>query len=567
MQTKLHSCARFLYTHNPFYLLSASFVLYGLHAAFGERSEFAESAVSENVWLLAGSLCGYTLLLALTAYLVVRLGRVWEDARSLALLVILMFVAISVSFDELCYALPSTASTVLTFGLIFSLLVSEGLIRSLEVKFPLSYRLPLYLTFGLFFLYPLWVSPNLTEQSDLVTAWRVFSFPLSAGVVTLTLLPAVRRGSSFVQKNGTPWEWPWYPWPVFVFLAVGVCFRSYVLTLSFQAARGLESSFSLYYLTPFFFAVLVLLNEIGFAEKSRRMQRFVIRIAPALLLMAVPLGHGEPFESFLGNVVERIGSPVWISLLSVGLFYACLWARGIKEAEFACMAALFLATYIGPRTIGFDSVAAPQWWPFALIGGVQAVRTTLLKSSLRFTVSGCCLLAALACQSQGSWFTSHHGVIPVHLAVVLVLLAGFAFKDRFSQFLRRVSPLVIAVPAVLVTLAGDRFALSDLLRVVYVGCLMGVTFGCWLATRDKLWQLVVIVNATSLVVAMTIWLHTGVQHVIPPRALAALVGGALCFLVATLISALKGGFGRQLRRWFDDAWRPLPQALEEDSPS
>lgn len=131
MQTNAHSFGRFLYNHNPFYLLSASFVLYGLHAAFGERA-----AIPENVWLLATSLCGYTLLLALTAYLVVRLGRVWEDARSLALLVILMFVAISVSFDEICNTLPSTATMVLTFGLIFSLLVSEGLIRSLQIKFP-----------------------------------------------------------------------------------------------------------------------------------------------------------------------------------------------------------------------------------------------------------------------------------------------------------------------------------------------------------------------------------------------------------------------------------------------
>ena len=86
--------------------------------------------------------------------------------------------------------------------------------------------------------------------------------------MTLTLLPAVRRGSSLVRKNGTPWSWPWYPWPVFFFLAIGICCRSYVLTLSFQAAHGLETSFSFYYLTPFFFAVLVLLSEIGFVEND-----------------------------------------------------------------------------------------------------------------------------------------------------------------------------------------------------------------------------------------------------------------------------------------------------------
>lgn len=567
MQTKLHSCARFLYTHNPFYLLSASFVLYGLHAAFGERSELAESAVSENVWLLAGSLCGYTLVLALTAYLVVRLGRVWEDARSLALLVILMFVAISVSFDEICNALPSTAGTVLTFGLIFSLLVSEGLIRSLEIKFPPSYRLPLYLTFGLFFLYPLWVSPNLTEQSDLVTSWRVLSFPLAAGVVTLTLLPAVRRGSSFLRKNGTPWEWPWYPWPVFVFLAIGVCFRSYVLTLSFQAARGLETSFSLYYLAPFLFAILVILSEIGFAEHSRRLQRFVLATLALLLVVSIPLGHGQPFELFLGSVVERIGSPLWIAFWGVGAFYAYLWGRGIKEAEFACMAALLLLTTIGPRTVGFDTITEPQWWPLAVIAVTQTVRTLVLRSSLRFVIAGGSLLAAMSCLAQGSWFTSHHGVIPLHLTVALSILAGFIFADRFSQIVRRISPFAIILPAIVVGIAGERFGASELLRVIYVSVLCGIAFGCWLATRERLWQLALVANAVSVVMATAIWLHTGVQHVIPPRALAALGGGLMCFLIAALISALKGGFGKQLRRWFDDAWRPLPPQLEEDRSS
>lgn len=153
------------------------------------------------------------------------------------------------------------------------------------------------------------------------------------------------------------------------------------------------------------------------------------------------------------------------------------------------------------------------------------------------------------------------------MTFAIVLLGGFTFTDRFAQVLRRIGPLALVVPAVVVALAGDRFAASDLLRGVYVACLLGVTCGCWLATRDRLWQLAMVVNAASVAVAMAIWLHTGVQSVIPPRALAALVGGILCFLMATLISALKGGFGKQLRRWFDGAWQPLPPKFEEDGPS
>ncbi|MCA9121223.1 MAG: hypothetical protein H6822_21755 [Planctomycetaceae bacterium] len=559
MQTKAHSLARFLYNHNPFYLLSACLVLYGLHLAFAERADIPETA-----WLLATSLCGYTLLLALTAYLVVRLGRVWEDARSIALLVILMFVAISVSFDEICNTLPATASLVLTFGLIFSLLVSEGLIRSLEIKFPVSYRVPLYLTLGLFFLYPLWVSPNLSEQTDIVTAWRVFSFPSAAGVVMLTLLPAIRRGSALMRKNGTPWQWPWYPWPVFVFLAVGICFRSYVLTLSFQAAHGLETSFSTYYLTPFLFAILVLLSEIGFVESSRRLQRFVLASSPILLLVSVPFGHGQPFHSFLGSVVEHVGSPLWLALLGGAVFYAYLWARGLKEAEFACMTMLLLLVNVGPRTVDFDSVALPQGWPLVALAAIQAVQTFLLKSSLRFVITSCSLLAAMSCSMSTSWFTSHTGVIPLHLAVGLSMLAGFLFTDRFAQLIRWSSPFAMILPAMIVAVGGDRIGASETHRVIYVSVLCGISLGFWLATRERGWQLALLANTASTAIALSIWLHTGVQHVIPPRALAALGGGIVCFLVAALISALKGGFSKQLRHWIDDVWRPFPPNFEED---
>ena len=118
MHTQARSVGRFLYNHNPFYLLSACLVLYGLQTAFQDGG-----SVPENAWLLVSTLSGYTLLLAITAYAAVRFGRVWEDARSLALLVIFMFVAISVSLDQICNTFPSTAALAggVTFFLYFQL--------------------------------------------------------------------------------------------------------------------------------------------------------------------------------------------------------------------------------------------------------------------------------------------------------------------------------------------------------------------------------------------------------------------------------------------------------------
>src|SRR5579864_1901838 len=81
---------RLLWTNNPFYLISAWLVFSGLRASFNTGGE------TFVTWALLGGLAAYTLLLAAAACVLIRLGRVWEDIRTLVLLVALMFLAISV---------------------------------------------------------------------------------------------------------------------------------------------------------------------------------------------------------------------------------------------------------------------------------------------------------------------------------------------------------------------------------------------------------------------------------------------------------------------------------------
>jgi hypothetical protein len=69
------SLVRLLYTSNPFYILSADLVFVGLRMTFGAGGPAAQS------WALAISLAGYTLLLATTACLLIRLGKLWDDLR------------------------------------------------------------------------------------------------------------------------------------------------------------------------------------------------------------------------------------------------------------------------------------------------------------------------------------------------------------------------------------------------------------------------------------------------------------------------------------------------------
>ena len=91
---------RFVYSKNPLYVVSALLVLWGLWISFDTSAPWFTSGA-----LMIG-LAVYTLLLAGTAVLLIRAGRVWEDVRTLLLLVVLMLLAISVSFD----AFPVTSA-------------------------------------------------------------------------------------------------------------------------------------------------------------------------------------------------------------------------------------------------------------------------------------------------------------------------------------------------------------------------------------------------------------------------------------------------------------------------
>src|SRR3954453_17097728 len=121
------SLLRFLYNHNPFYFLSTCFVLYAFLIAF-----HSGALGNQASWMLARLLGGFTLLMAVTGFLVIRLGKVWDDARSILCVVLLLFFAQSVSFDETCVEDPHVGLQVLTAGFAFAIVLTEGLLGALS---------------------------------------------------------------------------------------------------------------------------------------------------------------------------------------------------------------------------------------------------------------------------------------------------------------------------------------------------------------------------------------------------------------------------------------------------
>src|SRR5829696_8538373 len=94
--------ARYLYNSNPFYVLSATLILVGLHLLCNDESVLADPhSIAAAGWLHLSLLAGYTVLLAVAGVVVVRVASVWEIARTILLSVLLLLVAMSIEFDHL----------------------------------------------------------------------------------------------------------------------------------------------------------------------------------------------------------------------------------------------------------------------------------------------------------------------------------------------------------------------------------------------------------------------------------------------------------------------------------
>src|SRR4051812_46585561 len=164
------SVLRWVSTSTPFYVLSAALFLAGLRLSFETLD--AEAAM----WGLMTGLSGYTLLLAVTACLLVRFGNVWDDVRTVLLLVVLMFLATSVTFDAVLVESPGRGIVCCVGGLLIAVAVSEGVLRGIRLALPPWFRGPYYLILALFFLYPLGLTPLLARPHSEVLMWGLFGF-------------------------------------------------------------------------------------------------------------------------------------------------------------------------------------------------------------------------------------------------------------------------------------------------------------------------------------------------------------------------------------------------------
>ena len=287
---------RFLSNHNPLYLVSAWVVLLGIGQAF--RGEIGLRWIP----LMTELLCGYTLAIALAGWLVVRVGKVWDDARMILLVVLLMFTALSTSYDDLCLKDPAAGAQHLAFGYFFSCATTEAILYALGMKLPLRYRLPFYLQLAVLFAFPAILGRLSVAGNDPAMCAGVLLFPVTAGVALLTLWPAAAARPE--RDNGTPWPWPLYPWSIFVFVAVASVIRAWMLSVSFSPAAGVMPAFLPYLVCPILLAMIVLLLELGLRQKSRLTQRIAMAAMLGVAWLSFPGTRTNGAQRLLLDLME-----------------------------------------------------------------------------------------------------------------------------------------------------------------------------------------------------------------------------------------------------------------------
>ncbi|NNE01090.1 MAG: hypothetical protein HKN47_27560 [Pirellulaceae bacterium] len=330
---QVRSIGRFLYTQNPFYLLSCGFILYGLQvAAAAVGDQYIRAS------FLTSSLGSYTVMMALTAVAVIRWGKVWQDARTILLVVVIGQVAYSVSVDELCLSDSRQAAWFLLSGAVGVVLVTEMILRWCRIGFPFWYRVPFYAILGVFYAGPLIAGHFRADNSE----WSHSSsllFSMSIGAALLLLTPAVRAGQRMATCSGTPWNWPLFPLSAFAILAVLAAVRSHAIWMSFGSLRG-SVTFEPLLLLPIILAAAVLAIESAIVSMRREWLQFIMWVSPAALVCGASSFANSP-QPFDAGLAIYGGSSMTVTLVLMVAFYFYTWVRGVPGSEHPIALALF----------------------------------------------------------------------------------------------------------------------------------------------------------------------------------------------------------------------------------
>jgi uncharacterized membrane protein YozB (DUF420 family) len=436
-----------LYNNNPFYVISALLVLCGVWRSVAGVETLAAG------WPMLGMLSGYVVLLAGAAWAIIRWGGVWQDARTLLVVIVLLLAALSMSFDAIAVTDPPAAMRLLAVGLAIAIGVSETTLRALRIRLSWFYRGPNYATLLLLFAYPAWLGELLQREHHSLRAASLMLFPVLGSAVLLSLLPAARWGRTRKWATGTPWPWPLFPWTMFFFLAIALGVRSYSLAFAFESGAGGESGFRWFWLTPLVIACSLLLLEMGLSAGHRLTQRIALGtpLVSAPLAMLGPAQNATQAE-FAALLETWLAGPAVLSAAALILFYLWAWLREVKVAEAGLMAAVACAAVVDSATVDVRTMSPVNPTPLGVILIVQLILAVRNGASWRMlAASGMAILAGALTMHDTALVRS--GFLPLHALVLAALAVGLSFDDRLARRLRAAAPYLLPGLALLAVVA------------------------------------------------------------------------------------------------------------------
>ena len=549
---------RRLYTQNPFYLLSVCFVLHGT------SYWFQQGDMSRNPWPLMAVVIGYILLLAATSFVLVKYGNVWDDARSIFLLLPVMFVELSLTFDDILISNQRLGTALLIAGFTVSSIVIEALLIGLRMKMPTVYRIPIHAMLALLFLYPVFVVSGSFPHNDESVAWKIYLFAPLASLALLSLLPAIRKGPAILQNNGTPWNWPLYPWSLMTFLGIGLAVRSYALGLSFDPIstdpNNLQGTFGLYFMAPMTLALAAMFLEAGIARQRKYLSFLGMILPVAAIYLSINDGYGAMAQTrFLRMFTTTVGSPLYVSLIAAAMFYGVAFIRQIKCSEELAVAALLCLCCVDPETQQFTKHFEITIWPLFAIVIVQIVASFHSRPSSR-TLRAMLGLNVLAWSYCSNWPLDERVYVFGYSTTLTLVFVSVAFRDEFARNLRFWVSCVIVLccvsePFVGHVLGRQDFSMTSLLHqsqlvVLSIICAYGV--GSMSYFRSSICCSAILLSNATFQYAM---------FVIAARnayALGVVSIGFAWFVLAAGISATKA-------RWLQRAWALIPRPKQPDS--
>lgn len=532
---------RFLYTQNPFYLISCGFILYGLLVA---ASTFGSQFLRAS--FLSSSLASYAALMGLTAIAVVRWGKIWDDARTILLVIVIAIVAYSIAVDELCIGNPTQAAMFLVAGALGAFLLSELVLRMCRIRFQFHFRATYYLVLGVFFGSPL-LAGMLRASNHGLTSYSPLFFSIAVAAAFLLLIPAVRAGESMTQDNGTPWKWPLYPMSLFVILMVLAGFRSHAIWMSFGSLRG-DVVFEPLLLLPLILSLLVLYVEASLRANRTQVLHLIVWFSSALLVCGATSFSDRP-QAFDQAIAVYCGSAMTVTMILMASFYGYLWVRRVPGARHALPLCVWGLGVLGkePQVLSPFGFAP---WMILVVGCVLYFILLRLERNTQWAWLAFTFLTGATILMLGNEFgQTRIGMLLGSVWIVLMFLfIGAIFDSLLAHELRRFAGIVLLLGSIvamlMVFLDGPRPAVglsSVLIPVLCAGYLVIVKRVAWIyLTAGTL-------ICATLAVGQLASVHFGVNALESRNW--PLTAGAVFFCVGVVITSAKTGVYR--RKWND----------------